>query len=145
LVSVKRRTRRRLIRFLVNGSLLLAAILLGLALLLGLIDRGAVADRAANALDYVRPGALIPPGGRGDSGSRRHTDEACTRACRANLARIDSAKKRAARRTGFTTGSVSRSLLAEELGGRVPECPCGGHYTIGSLEQYPACTGLPGG
>ncbi len=111
-----------------------------LAIRMGLIDPGGTQRRARNAVSGVTgaaQGAVV-------GGSSRHTDADCVQACRAALLRIDSAKKRVAQKSGFATGAVSRTALVAEMGG-LPVCPCGGSYTIGSLEQYPTCSGLPGG
>ncbi len=111
-----------------------------IAIKLGIINPGSTRQKTLNKVSGVTNTARGVVGG----GSGRHSDSDCIAACRSNLARINGAKKRVAQKSGFATGSVSRSALAAEMGS-IPVCPCGGSYSIGSLEQYPKCTGLPGG
>lgn len=60
--------------------------------------------------------------------------------CRANLSSIESAKRRVAERDGKTMGDVSQAAVLKELGGKMPVCPKGGSYAIGTNEQLPRCS-----
>lgn len=133
-----------------NTLIVVAVLGLAAAIKLGFIDGRRVEATAYNAVGAVRRGAeqvtgAMPSGGDAIGGGERHTDPKCVSQCRANLANIDSAKKRVVRATGYSTGAVARSAVEREMGGRIPECPCGGTYTLGNEQQYPACSRMPGG
>lgn len=69
----------------------------------------------------------------------------CAAACRQNLHDIESAKRRLMKSGDFATGTFSWSDIRREMGGRVPRCPCGGTYSIGTSEQLPSCSIGAGG
>jgi len=131
---------------------LVAVVALGavVAIKLGIVDGRRAKAAAYNAVDTVRGAgnsAIGTVGGAANAvtgGGERHNAD-CAAKCRANLAAIDSAKKRVVRAAGYSTGAVPRSAVEREMGGRIPPCPCGGTYTMGNEQQYPSCTLMPGG
>ncbi|MCB2153872.1 hypothetical protein KQI84_03230 [bacterium] len=88
---------------------------------------------AAN-LQYQVGASLDTPSGPSGSAVQQ------AKACRANLRRIESAKRALASQGMFATGEVSIDAVRKELGGRMPSCPSGGQYRLGSLEQLPTCS-----
>ena len=65
---------------------------------------------------------------------------ASSKACRDNLNRIQTAKRSIASKTGITIGAVSQDALMRELGGKMPRCPAGGTYQIGTHEVLSRCS-----
>jgi len=65
---------------------------------------------------------------------------ASSQACRNSLHRIQTAKRAIASKTGITIGAVSQDALVRELGGKMPACPAGGTYQIGTHEVLARCT-----
>ena len=60
--------------------------------------------------------------------------------CCANLRAIETAKKKVAEASGMTMGDASQPAVLKQLGGKMPVCPKGGTYTIGSNTQMPRCS-----
>lgn len=62
--------------------------------------------------------------------------------CRENLMTIERAKRRAAQEKhgGVAGGTVSAEEVAAANGGKLPECPAGGTYSIGPLNTLPRCS-----
>jgi hypothetical protein len=63
-------------------------------------------------------------------------------ACRANLRRIDTAKRVLADRAG---GIAFRDVTWEAVLGAMnaqakPKCPCGGTYILGTMQELPRCS-----
>lgn len=64
--------------------------------------------------------------------------------CRANLRRIEAAKRSAANRLALATGEVPESEVKADLGGSLPNCPDGGRYRINAINYLPTCNIGPG-
>lgn len=65
-------------------------------------------------------------------------------ACRANLRRIETAKRSVANRLALPSGEVPESEVKADLGGSLPDCPDGGRYHIKAINFLPTCTIGPG-
>jgi len=59
--------------------------------------------------------------------------------CRANLRRIEAAKRSAANRLALPSGEVPESEVKADLGGSLPDCPDGGRYRINAINFLPTC------
>lgn len=61
--------------------------------------------------------------------------------CRKNLARIQSAKRKAAAETGQESGAIPLEDVLKELKtSELPACPAGGTYSLNPLEKMPTCS-----
>lgn len=61
--------------------------------------------------------------------------------CRANLRRIENAKRKVAQDQGRTFGRLAdKDILVEMPGRALPKCPAGGEYIIGDINMMPKCT-----
>lgn len=74
------------------------------------------------------------------TGEKPVNEDQAAAICRQNLRRIESAKRAVASRLGIATGSVSWDQVLKEMGGKMPKCPKGGEYTLGTLDQLPRCS-----
>jgi hypothetical protein len=61
-------------------------------------------------------------------------------ACRANIRRIEQAKRLAAQSSGVTKVEVSWNELLPHLGKQRPACPSGGSYNLGTHHNVCRCT-----
>jgi len=60
--------------------------------------------------------------------------------CRENLTRIHTAKLSIRSKTGIEVKDVSWDAVVKEMGGRMPKCPSGGTYSIGTMQSLPSCS-----
>lgn len=114
-------------------------IVIGFAILFagGLLTGILSPETAANAGRTVFYGAW----GRLNSllGIHRMGIPAAAEKCRHNLMLIEAAKRRAAEDAGGVD-NVSMDQIVKANGGKLPACPSGGQYTVGSLMQLPTCS-----
>ena len=63
-------------------------------------------------------------------------------ACVANLKYIERTKRQWAveKRTGLDARPTERDLFGPDWKGWMPECPAGGTYTIGKVNENPTCS-----
>jgi len=60
--------------------------------------------------------------------------------CRENLTRIHTAKLSIRSKSGIEVKDVSMDAVMKEMGGKMPKCPSGGTYSIGSMQSLPTCS-----
>ncbi|MDD4013124.1 MAG: prepilin-type N-terminal cleavage/methylation domain-containing protein [Candidatus Omnitrophica bacterium] len=71
---------------------------------------------------------------------RRAQRQAQANVCIANLKHIDDAKALWAIEEGAASSAVPVwEDLVPDYFNRAPECPAGGTYTLGAVDEYPAC------
>lgn len=85
---------------------------------------------------FVAAGTLFFGGGSG-----AHSFTSDKNICINNLRRIDGAKEQWALEKGFEggTGFVEAEVAIFLKGGKIPECPKGGKYSLGRVNEAPRC------
>jgi hypothetical protein len=91
--------------------------------------------------------------GKVPRGSRPTGDFAKAHVCRENLHRIQTAKRKAGQERGNPVGQVAwdevlvtmhgahvRSVSTDDRNALMPNCPEGGTYSLGTLEEVPRCS-----
>ncbi len=62
-------------------------------------------------------------------------------ACRDNLRRIDTAKRVIQDRRGVTVKEITWDEVLRQMRLQAPpKCPCGGTYTLGTMQELPRCS-----
>lgn len=91
---------------------------------------------ASNAASEVKSGASV------DLSSPKAGGNAIAnaQACRANLQRIESAKRTIASKMGITISESSWDAVLKEMGGKMPVCPSGGKYSLGNNQSNARCS-----
>ena len=68
-------------------------------------------------------------------------DVGAAKACRDNLRRIETVKRKVAQDKGMAVGRLTWDDIKDEFPGhKIPTCPSGGQYAIGNLGSMPTCT-----
>ena len=60
--------------------------------------------------------------------------------CRANLRRIEDAKRAVSDKRAMAVGRLTWDDIKREMGGQIPKCPSGGAYGLGNIGSMPTCT-----
>lgn len=121
---------------------LLIAAIVGAAIYFGVIDSRDITTPArvqASQLSAKASEMVDNIGSSGGGATKGGTPKQAAQ-CRANLKRIESAKKAAAKKSGISVGSISKDKVLKELGGKVPVCPVGGSYSLGTLQIQARCS-----
>ncbi len=131
---------RRFLKWAFTSLAVFIALVIAAAYYFGILDwqetETTLRVKASQASAELRSGVSELGSTPGTSGSA----VAQARECRANLRRIESAKRAAADKRGVSVGSIGWDAVESELGGDRPECPAGGRYTLGTLEVTVRCS-----
>ncbi|MDK2970967.1 MAG: hypothetical protein PWP23_722 [Candidatus Sumerlaeota bacterium] len=115
----------------------------GLAIWLGFLDPEWLRAKAKTAV-YQTKDAAAHLAAEATTSTPRLNSTSCAADCRANLRRIEAAKRALQSRGQFATGSFTWGSIERELGAR-PVCPCGGTYSLGNTQMLPQCSIAGGG
>lgn len=126
------------------GLLLVGALIVGALVWFGILDwqdattelrvqSSRVTGAASSAVQSVTSA------GSGGGSAAGGSAVAAAQACRENLRRIETVKRKIAEGRSQTVGPVSQGDILAQLPAR-PVCPEGGTYTFGPLESLPKCS-----
>ncbi|MCC6548401.1 hypothetical protein IT570_14685 [Candidatus Sumerlaeota bacterium] len=97
------------------------------------VQTSKIATKASEAAKSIPNAANVDVAATGDTIKNSEI-------CRANLRRIEGAKRTIAQRSGLTVSEVSAEAVAKELGGKPIVCPSGGQYILGNNQVVARCS-----